>query len=97
MNFDLEKVSRDVTVDLAQSLPSIKEIFDLSGKVAIVTGAAFNCEPPFGFMNHYAAAKGGVVNYTKLCARELKPFGINMNCVCPGSMLTHGCFISPGM
>ena len=32
----------------------------------------------------YAAAKGGVIAFTKSLAREVARFAINVNCVCPG-------------
>jgi 2-hydroxycyclohexanecarboxyl-CoA dehydrogenase len=32
----------------------------------------------------YAAAKGGVIAFTKSLARELAAGGVNVNCVCPG-------------
>ena len=32
----------------------------------------------------YAAAKGGVIAFTKSLARELARHGVNVNCVCPG-------------
>jgi len=32
----------------------------------------------------YAAAKGGVIAFTKSLARELARDGVNVNCVCPG-------------
>ena len=32
----------------------------------------------------YAAAKGGVIAFTKSLAREVAASGINVNCVCPG-------------
>lgn len=34
----------------------------------------------------YAAAKGGIVSYTRHVAPELAPLGIRMNCVAPGFM-----------
>ena len=36
----------------------------------------------------YAAAKGGIVGYTRHVAPELAPLGIRMNCVAPGFMRT---------
>ena len=32
----------------------------------------------------YAAAKGGLIAFTKSLAREVARFNINVNCVCPG-------------
>ena len=32
----------------------------------------------------YAAAKGGVIAFTKSLAREVARYAINVNCVCPG-------------
>lgn len=32
----------------------------------------------------YAGTKGGVIAFTKSLARELAPYGIGVNCVCPG-------------
>ena len=37
----------------------------------------------------YAAAKAGVVQLTKTCARELGPYGINVNCIAPGRVMTE--------
>jgi 3-oxoacyl-[acyl-carrier protein] reductase len=37
---------------------------------------------------HYAASKAGVMCFTKSIARELAPYGINVNCVCPGVIET---------
>lgn len=38
----------------------------------------------------FAAAKAGVANLTKAMAIELAPFGILVNCICPGSILFEG-------
>jgi NAD(P)-dependent dehydrogenase (short-subunit alcohol dehydrogenase family) len=37
----------------------------------------------------YAAAKMGVVGFTRSLARELAPFGVNVNAVCPGAIRTR--------
>lgn len=36
----------------------------------------------------YAAAKAGVIQLTKSCAKELGPHGINVNCIAPGRVIT---------
>ena len=37
----------------------------------------------------YDSAKAGVIRLTEVMAMELAPFGIAVNCVCPGSVRTH--------
>jgi NAD(P)-dependent dehydrogenase (short-subunit alcohol dehydrogenase family) len=37
----------------------------------------------------YAAAKMGVIGFTRSLARELAPFRVNVNVVCPGAIRTR--------
>lgn len=48
--------------------------------------------PLFGdpMLEDYAAAKAGVIGFTRSLARELAPFGINVNAVSPGPTNTRG-------
>lgn len=61
------------------------------GKIVNVASiAGLSMESAYGFMTQYVAAKSGVVGISQSLARELKPHGININCVLPGGMLTPG-------
>jgi 3-oxoacyl-[acyl-carrier protein] reductase len=54
-----------------------------SGKIInIASGTFFSGS---GNMPHYTTAKGGVVALTRVMARQLGDWGINVNCMTPGS------------
>ena len=58
------------------------------GKIVnIASVAGVNGIPRF---SSYSAAKGGVIAFTHTLAMELGKRGINVNCISPGSILTHG-------
>ena len=53
------------------------------------SGKVVNCASTAGVIGmqkaaEYAAAKGGVIAFTKTLAKELGQYGINVNCVSPG-------------
>lgn len=57
------------------------------GKIVNVSsGAALGASTPG--LAAYAAAKGGVISLTKSMAREAGPYGINVNCIAPGTVIT---------
>jgi len=58
-----------------------------SGKIInIASGTFFSGS---GNMPHYTTAKGGVVTLTRVMARQLGEFGINVNCMTPGSTMSE--------
>ena len=66
----------------------------VKGKIVFISSAAHMGEGPrgLGMNSYYAAAKAGVVAMTKTVSGELRQYGINVNCVAPGGMLSAGVF-----
>lgn len=62
------------------------------GKVVTIASVAHRGDDmiKIGMLTHYNAAKAGVVGMTKGIAKELKQYGINVNCIAPGGMMTPG-------
>jgi len=65
------------------AIPAMRE----RGRGAIVNISSIAASVSIGGAA-YAAAKGGIVSYTRHAAPELAPLGIRMNCVAPGFMRT---------
>jgi 3-oxoacyl-[acyl-carrier protein] reductase len=58
-----------------------------AGKIInIASGTFFSGS---GNMPHYTTAKGGVVALTRVLARQLGEWGINVNCMTPGSTMSE--------
>jgi len=63
-------------------------VFKAQGRGAIVNIASINgLRGKFGQAN-YSASKGGVIALSKSAARELGKYGVNVNVVAPGMVLT---------
>jgi meso-butanediol dehydrogenase/(S,S)-butanediol dehydrogenase/diacetyl reductase len=60
--------------------PTMKEA--RSGKIVNIASLAAREGRPS--LAHYSASKAAVVSYTQSLARELAPFNINANAICPG-------------
>jgi NAD(P)-dependent dehydrogenase (short-subunit alcohol dehydrogenase family) len=73
----------------------------IAGKIVFVSSnATWQSQPEFGGYAHYVASKGGIMAMTQEIAKELKRYGIMVNCVAPGGMMTPGGLtngISPGL
>ena len=67
------------------AIPTMKR--QKSGKIInIASGTFFSGS---GNMPHYTTAKGGVLALTRVMARQLGEFGINVNCMTPGSTMSE--------
>ena len=51
------------------------------------SGAAYNPPREWG---SYAAAKAGVLGYTRSLAQDLAPYGVTVNCIVPGLIMHEG-------
>jgi 3-oxoacyl-[acyl-carrier protein] reductase len=88
----LEEWDRVIEVNLTgvflcskATIPIMKQ--QKSGKIInIASGTFFSGS---GDMPHYTTAKGGVVALTRVMARQLGEWGINVNCMTPGSTMSE--------
>ena len=63
----------------------------INGKITLISSnSAWMPYPVFGGYPHYAASKGGVNSLAIEAAKELKRYGIMVNVVAPGGMVTAG-------
>lgn len=58
-----------------------------SGKIINIASGTFLSGS--GNMPHYTTSKGGVVALTRVLARQLGPWNINVNCMTPGSTMSE--------
>lgn len=91
---DLEKVM-DTNVNGAFFLTKYVSRYmiehEIKGKmVFIASNSPWMPYPVFGGYSHYAASKGAVVALATQAAKEFKRFGIMVNAVAPGGMVTPG-------
>jgi NAD(P)-dependent dehydrogenase (short-subunit alcohol dehydrogenase family) len=59
-----------------------------SGKIINISSSAGRSTSTFGGI-HYTTSKAAVLGLTRHTAREVAPYNINVNAVCPGSMDTE--------
>ncbi|MGH7809435.1 MAG: SDR family NAD(P)-dependent oxidoreductase [Candidatus Binatia bacterium] len=91
-NLELDEWDRVIEVNLKgvflcskAAIPIMKR--QRAGKIInIASGTFFSGS---GNMPHYTTAKGGVVALTRVMARQLGEFGINVNCMTPGSTMSE--------
>ena len=65
------------------AVPALKE-----STGCIVNVASINALRGNDLLAAYAASKGGLASLSRALAVELAPYGIRVNCVCPGTVLT---------
>lgn len=92
-----EEFRRVIDVNISGAFLGIKHIskymieHEIKGKITLISSnAAWLPYPVFGGYPHYTASKGGVNALAIEAAKELKRFGIMVNVVAPGGMVTAG-------
>ena len=77
---------------IAQAAARIMVEQKRKGKIVFISSVAHKGSDAakLGMMTHYNAAKGAIVSMTKGIAKELRQYGISVNCIAPGGMLTAG-------
>jgi NAD(P)-dependent dehydrogenase (short-subunit alcohol dehydrogenase family) len=60
-----------------------------AGRGAIINMASMGGKVGGPNQAHYAASKAAVISLTQVAAKELGPYGITVNCICPGYVLTE--------
>lgn len=84
---DTIKLNLEVPFSLCQM--TIRNLLQRQSKgkiINVVSQAAFHGST--SGHAHYAASKGGLVSFTVSLAREVAPYGINVNAIAPGIMET---------
>jgi 3-oxoacyl-[acyl-carrier protein] reductase len=91
---NLEEFNRQIEVNLVTVFICTKAVFPLmmsqrSGKIINIASIAGKRGGGVMGKSAYAAAKGGVIAFTKAIAREGGPYGINVNAITPGLTATE--------
>lgn len=90
-DFDIKVWKKIISVDLDGVFYCTKEVSGFmkeqcSGKIINISSIVGLV--PLRLQCAYAAAKAGVINFSKAVALELAPFNINVNCIAPGTIAT---------
>lgn len=90
LEHSLEEWQKVISVDLTGVFLCTREVVpDMlkrnKGKIVNVASIAGQIGYPYP---SYSAAKAGVINFSRSLVFDLAPKGINVNCICPGAILT---------
>lgn len=88
--YDDEAWLKTIDVNLHSVFRVSKAFYPLlkESKGAVVNTASTAAKGPHGHASAYAVSKTGVVMLTKVMAIEAGPFGIRVNAICPGLIMT---------
>jgi NAD(P)-dependent dehydrogenase (short-subunit alcohol dehydrogenase family) len=84
-----EEWNRVIAIDLTGvflTCQAASPLLRQSGRGRIVTISSDAGKIGVALISSYCAAKAGVIGFSKAIAAELAPFGVTVNCVCPGGI-----------
>ena len=90
----LEEWNRIIDTDLTSVFLVTRQVLSSmierrQGRIINISSvAAQNFRMNMGLV-HYSAAKGGVISFTRALAYEVAPYGITVNSIAPGTVLTE--------
>ncbi|WP_281976692.1 3-hydroxybutyrate dehydrogenase [Pseudorhizobium flavum] len=90
-DFPTEKWDQIIAINLTSSFHTMRTAIPLmkeKGKGRIINVASAHALTASPFKSAYVAAKHGILGLTKTAALELAEFGITVNAICPGYVLT---------
>lgn len=86
-----EQFDREIAVNLKSMYivgqPIARKMMERH-KGSIILAGSMGGKESAPFQSIYAASKGGVIQLTKTLAQELGPYGVRVNCTCPGIITT---------
>ncbi len=88
-----EKIDWDTSyeINLRGTFYCCKAVYNLfikQGHGKIINMSSITGRDPNPMIPHYSAAKAGIISLTQALAKELAPYNINVNAVCPGRIYT---------
>ena len=91
-NIDMEEWDRVLDINLKGTFICSKVVIPIMkknkwGRIINMSSSAGRSVSTIGG-SHYTTAKAGVIGFTRAIAKELAPFNINVNAVCPGLVNT---------
>jgi 3-oxoacyl-[acyl-carrier protein] reductase len=88
----MESIDKEINLNLTGAINCTKAVIpnmikNKYGKIILISSDAAFFGIPGGC--GYSSAKAGVMAFTRSIAREVGPFGININNICPGLIITN--------
>lgn len=84
----VERLSQLNLRPTVEAIIAARPALEASARGSIVTVGAKSAQSPGSRMSAYAAAKAGVITFSSALAVELRPRGVRVNCVLPGTIDT---------